>query len=77
VAQLLVRDLDDAVLIRLKERAHRNGRSLDAELRAVLEDAASQYTRSEALAVFRSWQLRFADRSFSDSAELIREDRGR
>lgn len=77
MAQLLVRDLDDAVMARLKERARRNRRSLQAEAKAILEAAAPRYTRDEALAVFRSWQSRFAGRTFSDSAELIREDRDR
>ena len=77
MAQLLVRDLDDATVARLKERARRNRRSLQAEAKAILEANAPRYTRDEALAVFRSWQSRFAGRALSDSAELIREDRGR
>ena len=75
MAQLLVRNLDDRVLERLKERARQNGRSLQGEAKAILEGAAPRYTRDEALAVFRSWQSRFAGRALSDSAELIREDR--
>jgi antitoxin FitA len=76
--QLLVPDLDDALLDRLKERARRSGRSLQAEAAAILEAAVPpRYTRAEALAVFRRWQRHFAGRTLSDSAELIREDRGR
>lgn len=77
MAQLLVRDLDDRVVARLKERARRNRRSLQAETRAILEAAAPHYTRDEALEVFRSWQERFRGQPLSDSAELIREDRDR
>ena len=77
MAQLLVRDLDDRVVARLKERARRNRRSLQAETRAILEAAAIHYTRDEALEVFRSWQERFRGQPLSDSAELIREDRDR
>jgi antitoxin FitA len=77
MAQLLVRDLDDRVVARLKERACRNRRSLQAETKAILEAAAPQYTRDEALEVFRSWQARFRGQPLSDSAELIREDRDR
>jgi plasmid stability protein len=77
MAQLLVRDLDDQVMARLKERARRNQRSLQAEARAILEAAAPRYTKEEALEVFRAWQERFRGRPMSDSADLIREDRDR
>lgn len=40
MAQLFVPELDEAVEARLKARARRNGRSLEAETRAILEDAA-------------------------------------
>ena len=73
---LLVPDLDDATMDGLKERARHNGRSLQAEARALLEAAAPpRYTREEVPAVCRFWQSRFAGRTPSDSAELIREDR--
>ena len=77
MAQFLVRDLDDRVVARLKERARRNRRSLQAETRVILEAAAFNYTRAEAVAVFRGWQERFRGQPMSDSAELIREDRDR
>ena len=77
MAQLLVRDLDDGVMLRLKERAKLNRRSLQAEAKAILEAAAPRYTRDEALEVFRKWQERFRGQPMSDSAELIREDRDR
>jgi plasmid stability protein len=77
MAQLLVWDLDDAAVARLKERARRNRRSLQAEAKAVLEAAAPLYTRDETLEVLRAWQERFRGEPMSDSAELIREDRDR
>jgi plasmid stability protein len=77
MAQLLVRDLDDGVMLRLKERAKLNRRSLQAEAKSILEAAAPRYTRDEALEVFRRWQERFRGKPMSDSAELIREDRER
>ena len=77
MGQLLVRDLDDALIARLKERARGNRRSLQAEVKAILETAAPRYTRDEALDVFRSWQERFRGRARSDSVDLIREDRDR
>lgn len=39
MAQLLVRGLDDALVTGLKERAKANGRSVEAEHRAILEEA--------------------------------------
>lgn len=36
MAQLVVRNLDDEVKERLKERANKNGRSLEAEVRYIL-----------------------------------------
>ena len=41
MADILVRRLGDEVKERLKRRAKRNGRSLEAESRAILEAAAS------------------------------------
>ncbi|MDZ4842329.1 MAG: hypothetical protein SH859_09335 [Hyphomicrobium aestuarii] len=46
MAQILVRELDDAVKERLLDRAKRNGRTLEAEARAVLEEAASAYAKA-------------------------------
>ena len=42
MAQLFVTELDDAVEERLKARARRHGRSLEAEARAILEEAAAR-----------------------------------
>jgi plasmid stability protein len=41
MAQLIVRKLDDDVKERLKARAKKHGRSLEAEARAILEHAAN------------------------------------
>ena len=40
MAQILIRQLDDDAKERLKERAERNGRSLEAEAREILKAAA-------------------------------------
>jgi antitoxin FitA len=76
MAQVLVRDLDGEVIEKLKERARHNGRSLEAELRLILQRAAGEHA-SNALAEVERIRARFAGRSFSDSAELVREDRDR
>ena len=75
MAQLLVRDLNETTLERLKERARQNRRSLQGEAKAILEASAAAYTKDEALSTFRGWQEHFAGRQLSDSAALIREDR--
>ena len=42
--QLVVRNLDDATVLALKRRAVRNGRSAEAEHRAILREALSAET---------------------------------
>lgn len=76
MAQVLVRDLDPAALERLKERAARHGRSLQSELKSILETAAT-FSMSEARQVAEQWRQLFAGQPMSDSSELIREDRDR
>jgi plasmid stability protein len=77
VASVLVRDLDPAVVDRLKARAEENGRSLQKELKAVLEQAAMQATWAEARAGAERVRQMLGGRQFSDSTDLIREDRDR
>ena len=76
MAQLLIRDLDPKVVTRLKTRARGNRRSLQAELKEILERAAAT-PNPDRRAVMRAVQKLFGGRTFSDSTELIREDRGR
>jgi antitoxin FitA len=77
MAQILVRNIDDKVVKRLKARAAENGRSLQQEVKTALESLARQALGSERERVFRELDRRFAGRKFPDSAELIREDRER
>jgi antitoxin FitA len=42
MAAVSIRDLDDDVKDRLRVRAARNGRSMEAEIRAILTDAVSE-----------------------------------
>lgn len=76
MAQVLVRDLDEELVDRLKERAKDHGRSLQGEVKAILEGAA-KYSMEEARAVAQQWQKRLAGRIHGNSADLIREDRDR
>jgi plasmid stability protein len=71
---ILIRNLDAAALARLKSRAKRHHRSLQAEARLVLERAAGA---EDVRAMLAAWKDRLADRQFDVSAALIREDRDR
>ena len=77
MASVLIRDLDPAVVERLKARAEENGRSLQRELKAILEAAAAQATWAEARAAAERVRQMLGGRQFSDSTELVREDRDR
>jgi plasmid stability protein len=76
MAQVLIRDLDAKTVLRLKARARGNRRSLQAELKAIL-DGAAQDKRQDLRATMKRLQGMFDGRTFSDSAALIREDRDR
>lgn len=76
MAQMLVRNVAPGVATRIKARAKRNGRSLEAELRVILEREAAKPS-GKALAAVECVQSLFARRRFSDSGKLIREDRRR
>jgi antitoxin FitA len=73
-----IRDVDDDIVALLKERARRNGRSLENEIRDALTDLATQSTRELAE---RAAQLRASIKAESgvltDSAPFIREERDR
>jgi antitoxin FitA len=76
MAQLLVRDLEPEVIERLKSRARQHGRSLQGEVKSILE-AAAPLSMDEARRIAERWQQRLAGRISGDSADLIREDRER
>jgi plasmid stability protein len=75
MGSILVRGLHQKTIERLKERARLNGRSLQQEVKALLERAAATLTMPEARRVSERWTHRLKRQSFSDSAQLIREDR--
>lgn len=73
---ILVRDVEETVLQRLKDRARQNGRSLQKELKLLFrsitetDSISDEETASEIKESLRG-------RVFSDSTELLREDRSR
>lgn len=74
--QLLIRNLEEETMQKLKERAKKHNRSLQGEVKLILEGYANSPDESP-LAIAERWQGYFAGRTFSDSAELVREDRER
>jgi plasmid stability protein len=76
MAQLLVRDLKEETVAALKKRAKEHGRSAEAEHRAILEEALKQkkqdfWERADRLRK----ELEETGRTFTDSTELVRQDR--
>jgi plasmid stability protein len=72
---ILVKGFSDETVKRLKAMAKRNGRSFQAELRALLENA-TQPPIEEVLKDARAFRKKLG-RRFDDSTALIREDRDR
>jgi plasmid stability protein len=79
--EVLVRNLDEAVVEQLKDRARSNGRSLQAELKLILEQAAlresSRPSRGEYRVLADRVRATLGDRPQTDSAALLAEDRAR
>lgn len=76
MGQVIVRNLDDDVVIRLKRRAANKRRSLEQELRLILTAAARpglDELHENAAAI----RQQLAGRPQTDSTDLIREDRDR
>ena len=78
MATLTIRNVEDGVVERLKSKAIQSGRSLEAEVREVLRQAAKRKSREEMLAAAdRIAAMTPKGVKQTDSAELLREDRDR
>jgi antitoxin FitA len=79
MAQVLVRNLDDDVVAKLKARAKKQGRSLQSEVKLILVRAVEEekWDAETTGRMLDEYRKRWKGRKFSDSAELIREDRER
>ncbi len=77
MGQIVVRDLDDSVVKNLKDRATREGRSLQAEVKKILVEAAGEpkLDAETAWKLLDEFSSRFKGRKFTDSVKLLREDR--
>jgi len=76
MADILIRNLSDQTVEALKQQAEQAGRSMQAEIRILLEEAAQW--RAKVLAfkkLSEETRAELAGRTFTDSADLIAEDR--
>jgi plasmid stability protein len=73
---VLVRDVEPSVVESLKSRAASNGRSLQVELKTILEQAA-QVTMADAREMAAKIRRSLKGKVHSNSADLLAEDRGR
>ena len=74
---VLIRNVDDAVVERLKIRAKEKHRSLQAELHLILNQAAHQLHAAELKARAAVLRERLAATAHADSTLSLREDRER
>ena len=76
MAQILIRDLSEKTVAQLKRHAASRGRSLQAEVRELLEREAQKPTPDEFRRRLDEIAKEIGPQS-SDSVDLIREDRAR
>ena len=74
---ILIRNLDTRTVKRLKDRAAANRRSLQAEVKEIVEISARQKTHEELRRELEEFSKRFKGRKMADTVELLREDRER
>ncbi len=75
MGQVIIRNLDDAIVANLKRMAAREDKSLEQFLREVLEDRARQ-DRDDFIEFARGVRER-SKPAFRDATDIIREDRDR
>lgn len=76
MAQLIVRNVDDAIAVALKARAANSGRSAEAEHRRILEEALLPRTSNDFQSAVRARRVRLSDLSLS-TTDILRQDRNR
>jgi plasmid stability protein len=71
-----IRNVPDGVYIALQEIARSNHRSLQEQIKYILEQEV-RLVRGSPLAEAAKWRKRFKGRKFTDTVEMIRRDRRR
>lgn len=74
---ILVRNLDRKVVDRLKKRAKAEGKSLQSEVKTILEEASDRADRETFFAEAASIRLSLRGQKLSNSVALIRKERDR
>lgn len=77
MADLLIRGLSESTINKLKSRAEANNRSLQAELKIIVEHAAATLSMADAKRLALNVQARLSNRKHSDSTPMVAEDRER
>ncbi len=78
MTNVLVRDVSDVVLEKLKTRAASSGRSLQSEMQTILKEAAEKRAAPlSELETARKIRNSLTVKKQDDSAALLREDRRR
>ena len=76
LCDLLVHEVKEETIRRLRELAEKNGRTVEHEVLEILESATDRTAEmARARESAREFRESLGDRVFSDSTELIREDR--
>lgn len=74
---VLIRNLEESVIVKLKKRATQNGRSLQSEVKIILDEAANEPEVFSALEAARRIRASNTKRNKTNSVDLLREDRMR
>jgi plasmid stability protein len=77
MAQVIIRNIDERIVRRLKQRAKGKGRSLEAELRDILEKESHPKDPQEFKSALEDFHKGIAGRKHTDSVVLLRKDRDR
>jgi len=70
MSNILIRDLSTETIKQLKARAHRSGRSMQSELKSILEGAARMESLDATLLSARIRRM-LGDREHTDSSDLM------
>lgn len=73
---LSIRNLPDHVYDALKSMAAANHRSMQEQVRCIIEREA-RLASGSGLTAARAWRTRLAERSLGDTVEDVRQDRAR
>ena len=76
MANLLIRSLESETIKRLKLRAKKHHRSLQGELKYIVE-IATKLSMEETKKLSKQWHKRLSNYNLSNSTTQLREDRNR